>query len=54
MSTHSYTRCWLHLIWETLCREPLDKRAAARGSINLSEYSYEKGMYMKISRPNLG
>ncbi len=26
MSTHSYSRCWLHLIWETLRREPmLDK-----------------------------
>ena len=50
MSTHSYTRCWLHLIWETLCREPmLDKRAAARASINLSEYSCEKGIYMKIN-----
>ena len=50
MSTHSYTRCWLHLIWETLCREPmLDRRAAARASINLSEYSYEKGIYTKIN-----
>ncbi len=29
MSTHSYSRCWLHLIWETLRREAmLDKRAA--------------------------
>jgi len=27
----------------------LDKRAAARASINLSEYSYEKGIYMKIN-----
>jgi len=40
MSTHSYSRCWLHLIWETLRREPmLDKDAAARASVNLSEYS---------------
>jgi hypothetical protein len=47
MSTHSYSRCWLHLIWETLRREPmLDKRAAAQASANLSEYSYEKGIYM--------
>jgi hypothetical protein len=30
MSTHSYSRIWLHLIWETLAREAmLDKRAAA-------------------------
>ncbi len=50
MSTHSYSRCWLHLIWETLRREPmLDRRAAARASINLSEYSIEKGIYMKIN-----
>ena len=21
MSTHSYSRCWLHLIWETLRRK---------------------------------
>ena len=50
MSTHSYSRCWLHLIWETLRREPmLDKRAAARASINLSEYSYQKGIYIKIN-----
>jgi len=50
MSTHSYSRCWLHLIWETLRREPmLDKRAAAKASANLSEYSYEKGIYMKIN-----
>jgi len=43
MSTHSYSRCWLHLIWETLRREPmLDKRAAAKASVNLSEYALEK------------
>ena len=50
MSTHSYSRCWLHLIWETLRREPmLDKRAAAKASVNLLEYSREKGIYMKIN-----
>ncbi len=50
MSTHSYSRLWTHLIWETLCREPmLDKRAAAKASQFLSEYSLEKGIYMKIN-----
>ena len=50
MSTHSDSRCCLHLIWETLRREPmLEKREAARASVNLSEYSYEKGIYMKIN-----
>jgi putative transposase len=50
MSTHSYSRIWLHLIWETLAREAmLDKRAAARASKFLTEYSSEKGIYMKIN-----
>lgn len=50
MSTHSYSRCWLHLIWETLRREPmLDKRAAAKASANLLDYSHGKGIYMKIN-----
>ena len=42
MSTHSYSRLWTHLIWETLDREPmLDKRAAAQASSFLTEYSLE-------------
>jgi len=50
MSTHSYSRIWLHLIWETLAREAmLDKRAAARASKFLTGYSSEKGIYMKIN-----
>ena len=50
MSTHSYTRLWIHLIWETLNREPmLDKRAAAKASSFLTEYSLEKEIYMKTN-----
>ena len=50
MSTHSYTRLWIHLIWETLDREPmLDKRAAAKASSFLTDYSLQKGIYMKIN-----
>jgi putative transposase len=50
MSTHSYSRCWLHLIWETLRREfMLDNRAAVKASQNLYEYSREKEIYMKIN-----
>ena len=50
MSTHSYSRCWLHLIWETLRREPmLDKHAATLASTNLSDYAEGKGIYMKIN-----
>ena len=50
MSTHSYSRLWTHLIWETLNREPmLDKQAAAKASSFLTDYSLEKGIYMKIN-----
>jgi len=50
MSSRTYFRCWSLLIWETLSREPmLDKHAASKASVNLSEYSYEKGIYMKIN-----
>ena len=50
MSTHSYSRLWTHLIWETFNREPmLDKRAAAKASSFLTKYSREKGIYMKIN-----
>ena len=50
MSTHSYSRLQTHLIWETLSREPmLDKRAAAKASTFLTDYSKQKGIYMKIN-----
>ena len=50
MSTHSYSRLWTHLIWETLNRESmLDKRAAAKASSFLTDYSMQKGSYMKIN-----
>ena len=50
MSTHSYSRCWIHLIWETLAHEPmLDKRAAAKASTFLTEYASTKRIYMKIN-----
>jgi REP element-mobilizing transposase RayT len=53
MSTHSYTRLWTHLIWETLCRKPLlDKPAAAKASSFLTDYSVHKGIYMKINYVN--
>ena len=50
MSTHSYTRCWLHLVWTTLDREAmLTKAAAAKASRFLGDYSLQKGIYMKIN-----
>src|SRR5947208_13042922 len=53
MSVHSYSRCWLHLIWGTLNREKLlYKEAAARLSRYLTEYDGAKGVYMKINYVN--
>jgi REP element-mobilizing transposase RayT len=50
MSTHSYSRCWIHLIWETLARQPLlNKRAASEASIYLTNYAVEKQIYMKTN-----
>ena len=50
MSTHSYSRCWIHLVWTTLDREAmLTKPAAAQASRFLNSYSLEKGIYMKIN-----
>ena len=53
MSVHSYSRCWVHLIWGTLNRERLlDKRTAASVSRYLSEHAEMKGVYMKINYVN--
>ena len=53
MSVHSYSRCWVHLIWGTLNREKLlPKEAAARLSRYLTEYADTKGLYMKINYVN--
>src|SRR6266478_5246754 len=53
MSMHSYSRCWLHLIWGTLKREKLlNKKAAARVSHHLTEYAETKGVFMKINHVN--
>jgi REP element-mobilizing transposase RayT len=53
MSLHSYSRCWVHLIWGTLHRERLlHKEAAARLSRYLTEYADTKGVYMKINYVN--
>jgi len=53
MSVHSYSRCWVHLIWGTLNRERLlDKRTAASVSRYLSEHAEMKGVYMKINHVN--
>jgi REP element-mobilizing transposase RayT len=44
MSLHSYSRCWLHLIWTTLDREPmLVKPAAAKASRFLTNVCVREG-----------
>jgi len=53
MSMHSYSRCWLHMVWGTLKREGmLDKSAAAKVSKYLGDYSVAKGIFMKINFVN--
>ncbi len=53
MSLHSYSRVWLHLVWATLERRPLLKKAAAaRLSAYLTRYAGEKGIQMKINFVN--
>ena len=53
VSAHSYSLCWIHLIWGTLDREKLlNKTAAARVSKYLDNYAEDKGIYMKINYVN--
>ena len=53
VSLHSYSRCWLHLIWGTRNRERLlNKEAAAALSRFLGDYAKEKKMYMRINYVN--
>jgi putative transposase len=53
MSAHSYSRCWIHLIWGTLNREKLLNRdAAAQVSRYLNDYAKTKGVYIKINYVN--
>src|SRR5438874_13830880 len=53
MALHSFSRCWVHLIWGTLNREKvLSKEAAARVSPYLHEYAETKSLYMKINYVN--
>jgi putative transposase len=53
MPLHSYTRCWLHIVWATIERRPLlPKLAAGRLSAHLHKYANEKGIYMKINFVN--
>ena len=54
MSIHSYSRCWLHLVWATLDRHKvLHKDARVRVSEYLSEYARSRNIYMKINYVNV-
>ena len=49
MSTHAYSRCWLHLVSGTLKRERmLSPEAGAQVSKFLDNYACKNGIYMKI------
>lgn len=53
MSLHSYSRCWLHLIWGTRDREKLlHKKAAADVSKFLKAHAQSKKIYMKLNFVN--
>ena len=53
MSLHSYSRCWIHLIWGTLNRDRvLNKKAAAGLSRCLIDYADEQAVFMKINFVN--
>ncbi|MDQ6632205.1 MAG: IS200/IS605 family transposase, partial [Verrucomicrobiota bacterium] len=53
MSTHAYSRCWLHLIWGTHKRERLlSPEVAIRVSGFLTDYANKNGIYLKINFVN--
>lgn len=53
MSTHAYSRCWLHLIWATLKREGMFTPAqAAKVSRFLTDYAKQNSIYLKINFVN--
>lgn len=53
MSRHSYSRCWLHIIWGTLeGRKSINKAARVKISTYLYEYSRSKEIYMKVNYVN--
>ncbi|MCU0787277.1 MAG: transposase [Verrucomicrobia bacterium] len=50
---HSYSRCWLHITWATLNRQPLlSPEAAAQVSRFLSDYAREMPVHMRINFVN--
>lgn len=53
MSLHSFTKLWIHIIWETLNREKLlGEKAGRLVSEYLFNYSSEKNIFMKVNYVN--
>ena len=54
MSLHTYSKCWLHLIWNTLNKEPvlMNKEIRKQISKHFYEYSSSKNIYMKVNYIN--
>jgi REP element-mobilizing transposase RayT len=54
MSLHSYSKCWLHLIWSTLGKEKIisNKEIQIKISKYLFEYSNSKNIFMRVNYVN--
>lgn len=54
MFLHSYTKCWLHLIWGTLNREKLLPTKEVRKALSayLYKYSKDNNIFMKTNFVN--
>jgi REP element-mobilizing transposase RayT len=53
MSRHTFSRCWIHIVWGTYRRFPFfDDDSARRVSGFLMSYAKEKGIFMKTNFVN--
>ncbi len=53
MPTHSFCRCWLHLVWATIERRRLlGKAEASKLSEFLTSYARQNDIYMRINFVN--
>ncbi len=53
MSQHSYSVCWIHLIWSTLEHQKiLNEEACRKTSKYLKEYAHSNDIYMKVNYVN--
>ena len=54
MSLHSYSKCWIHMIWGTLDREKIigDKETQRKLANYFYDYSRKKNIFMKCNYVN--